>query len=187
MKTLILETSTEKSCILLAENGIIKKNIFLQGGPNLSTSLAKELKTLLAEENTPIGAIFVGEGPGSHTGVRVGMALAKGLSFGWNVPLYGFCSLKAFIPQCLGSFAVLLDARMGGVHILLGYRESDHLHCEEPLLVNPDELTSLLSGISCIVSPFPKELEKRNIFLNIQEAPLQINELAFPLRNLSQV
>ncbi|MBX9743930.1 MAG: tRNA (adenosine(37)-N6)-threonylcarbamoyltransferase complex dimerization subunit type 1 TsaB [Chlamydiales bacterium] len=184
MKTLILETSTEKSCILLAEDGVIKKNIFLQGGPNLSTSLAKETQALLEQENAPIKALFVGEGPGSHTGVRVGMALAKGLSFGWNVPLYRFCSLKAFIPPCLGPFAVLLDARMGGVHLLLGYRESGYLHCEEPLLVKPEELGFLLSEIPCIVSPFPKELGKRAIPLNIQEASLQISELAFRLEAL---
>jgi len=53
---------------------------------------------LIGEDGAPIGgrrpaSILVDCGPGSFTGVRVGLAAAHGLAIGWGVPLAGFSSL----------------------------------------------------------------------------------------------
>lgn len=125
MLTLIIETSTEKSSIILADKGkpiAVKR---LTGGPELSKNLALDVKELL-DGRIP-KRVAVGCGPGSYTGVRVGAALGKALAYGWGAELKGFCSLEAFGPG-----NVLVDARSGGFYALIDGKAS---------LVQPKEIS----------------------------------------------
>ncbi|PIS02568.1 MAG: tRNA (adenosine(37)-N6)-threonylcarbamoyltransferase complex dimerization subunit type 1 TsaB [Chlamydiae bacterium CG10_big_fil_rev_8_21_14_0_10_42_34] len=143
MRTLIIETSTEKGLILLSENGAPLRSKALSGGAQLSKTLAQEVSNLLNGEIPQ--SVAVGTGPGSYTGIRVGAALAKALSYGWKVPLIGFCSLNSF-----GEGVVLVDARMGGFYALLD---------KEPILISPTD--PRLQNISYITSPHPEIIKKR--------------------------
>lgn len=58
--------------------------------------------------------IIVGVGPGSFTGIRVGIAAAQGLSIGWSVPLHGMSSLALLAAAAVGSDSVA--AAMQGGH-----------------------------------------------------------------------
>lgn len=185
MLSLILETSSEKGCIILAENDLPIAVKSLPAGPALSKCLALEVKNMLSP-GLKIDLIAVGTGPGSYTGIRVGAALAKALSYGWKVPLIGFCSLEAFGPA-----PVLVDARSGGFYVMLG---------KEPLLISPDDLR--LQKIDSYNSPHPEMIKKRidsravgfevdadpkrlaelvyERFLQGGFTPLELNYLAFP-------
>jgi tRNA threonylcarbamoyl adenosine modification protein YeaZ len=154
MNGLILETSTEKGCLILTTLGkpIAHKN--LPDGPELSKSLAKEVDLILKKFQFQPDFISVGTGPGSYTGIRVGAALAKALGFGWNIPVFGFCSLKAFTPQNKTAFAILLDARMGGIFALT----SD---AQTPVLIPINEAQQTLSSFDLFISPHPEKIKKR--------------------------
>jgi|MDTC01.1.fsa_nt_gb tRNA threonylcarbamoyladenosine biosynthesis protein TsaB len=59
-------------------------------------------------------ALVIGTGPGSFTGLRVGLALAKGLALGAGVPLYGISSLALWAASAgVGLVRPILDARRG--------------------------------------------------------------------------
>jgi tRNA threonylcarbamoyl adenosine modification protein YeaZ len=93
-------------------------------------------------------AILVDCGPGSFTGVRVGLAAAHGLAIGWGVPLSGYSSMSAVaaaFPR--ESVAVALH----GGHGQLFVQSFDH----DPL-APADELSSLLpeEAAAAIASPF---------------------------------
>ena len=60
-------------------------------------------------------AIAVGAGPGSFTGLRIGMATAKGIAFAAHVPLWAVSSLAALAYGTTGLVAAVLDARRGEV------------------------------------------------------------------------
>lgn len=63
--------------------------------------------------------VVVGAGPGSFTGVRIGAALAKGLRFGRDVPLYAYSGLLALAASARSegrNACALLDARRGEVY-----------------------------------------------------------------------
>lgn len=143
MKVLILETSSEKGCLILAEQDRVLQAQTLPGGPELSRTLALEVKNILGPFQPDL--VAVGTGPGSYTGIRVSAALAMALSYGWQVPLIGFCSLKAFGPS-----PVLVDARMGGFYALLD---------QAPLLLSPAD--PRLQNLSEIRSPHPELIQKR--------------------------
>lgn len=141
MLILILETSTEKACLALARKGEALSSKPLSGGPELSKTLALEVQKLLGDAVPDL--IAVGTGPGSYTGIRVGVALARALAYGWNIPCLGFCSLKAF-----GRPPVCVDARQGGIYTFLD---------EKPLLLRPEELADL----PLIGSPHPDKIRSR--------------------------
>jgi tRNA threonylcarbamoyl adenosine modification protein YeaZ len=82
--------------------------------------------------------LLVDCGPGSFTGVRVGLAAAHGLSIGWRVPLHGYSSLAlvaAAVPA--GEIAVALHAGHGQLFV--------QTYGREPLMPL-DDLRSLLPG-----------------------------------------
>ena len=98
--------------------------------------------------------IAVTEGPGSFTGVRIGVATARGLALALNKPIVAMTSLMAMAlradhllgPQRAGrTLAVCVDARKGQIYAqLFGENGGDAL-CE-PLLVTPQELVQQLDG-----------------------------------------
>ncbi len=63
------------------------------------------------------GAILVDCGPGSFTGVRVGLAAAHGLAIGWKVPLSGYSSMAAIAAAAEGEIAVALQAGHGQLFV----------------------------------------------------------------------
>jgi tRNA threonylcarbamoyladenosine biosynthesis protein TsaB len=76
-----------------------------------------------ASAGPTLDAIIVGVGPGPFTGLRSGIAMARTLSFAWQVPLHGMCSLDALAwdvrtgasaPQC--DFLIVTDARRREVY-----------------------------------------------------------------------
>ena len=82
---------------------------------------AERLVSMIAElpDGGRAGAILVDCGPGSFTGIRVGIAAALGLSLGWNVDIAGFSSLSlvaaAGIAARPGALAVVLEGGHGEV------------------------------------------------------------------------
>lgn len=151
MQALILETSSEKGLIALGQDGVPTAAKSLTGGPELSKTLALEVKNLLGTSRPD--CIAVGTGPGSYTGIRVGAALAKALAFGWQIPLFGFCSLLAFSPDA-PEWAVLADARMGGFYVLTNSQAF-------PQLLSLAATMSQLKDIPLLASPHPGLINKR--------------------------
>ena len=153
MKTLILETSTEKSCLLASEGEEIIEALFLEGGPALSKKIGLDVSLLLKRLGWIPEKIAVGQGPGSFTGIRVGASLAKALAFGWGIPLLGFCSLRAFAPASPEPYAVLFDAKMGGVYVWLPGQEA--------ALLSLEAAQQALAAIPFLASPHPLLIQKR--------------------------
>ena len=92
-----IETSTEVCSVSLAENGqlLFKKESI--DGMNHSRLLTVFIEEIFAENNiliNTIDAVAVCKGPGSYTGLRIGVSVAKGLCFGLNIPLISVNSLE---------------------------------------------------------------------------------------------
>ncbi len=93
----------------------------------LLTSIDHLLRTADWKKND-IDAIAVAIGPGSFTGLRVGLATAKGMAFALNCSLIGISSLKslAFNARCFtGKVVSIIDARRKEIYAA-GYEFKDH-------------------------------------------------------------
>lgn len=105
MKILGIETSTVRGDLAIVEGGSAIAEIALAEGKTPSESLFPSLISIMKDKGlgiSDIGGIAVGLGPGSFTGIRMGLAAAKGLSMSLGIPLVG-----------IGSFD-LLAADYGG-------------------------------------------------------------------------
>ncbi len=97
MTILNIETSTHVCSVSLSCNG---KNIFSKSdnhGQNhaalLNLFIEEALKHLPAEKSKP-DAVAVSSGPGSYTGLRIGVSAAKGLCYGFDIPLISVNTLQ---------------------------------------------------------------------------------------------
>lgn len=91
MRTLVIETATAACSVALIEHG----RVIARGHEVVGRGHAERLIPMIAE--LPDGGraqhILVDCGPGSFTGIRVGIAAARGLALGWGATLAGYSSL----------------------------------------------------------------------------------------------
>ncbi|MFN0065102.1 MAG: tRNA (adenosine(37)-N6)-threonylcarbamoyltransferase complex dimerization subunit type 1 TsaB, partial [Chlamydiales bacterium] len=144
MKAVVIDTSTEKSIILFIEKERVLKKISLPVGYQSSRVLITYLEAGFQElKLRPQDLDYVGatQGPGLLTGIRVGIAVAEGLSFGASLPLIGIGSLSSFIADAK-YFASVMDARIQGAYVLRQRREGGEIVEEgEPSFIPFDKLS----------------------------------------------
>ena len=101
-RILLIETSTALCSTALAENGVIT-TYRESSAPKAHASLtAVFIQEMLAERGITLdgcNAICVSKGPGSYTGLRVGVSTAKGLCFGSGKPLLAVGTLDTLVAQ----------------------------------------------------------------------------------------
>ena len=122
MKILALDSTAKTSSVAVLENdtllGVYSANI-----PNThSETLLPMVKSLLESlklTNDDIDAYAVSKGPGSFTGVRIGVATIKGLALGRNKPCVGVSTIEALSENMEGFDGIIcpiMNARRGQVY-----------------------------------------------------------------------
>ncbi len=119
---LTLDTSTLAGSVAVSRDEELLGESLLQGPGNHTDHLLRQIRDLLAAlelDLAQVDALGVVLGPGSFTGVRVGVATAKGLAQALERPLYGVTSLEVVahqLPAVEMPITVLLDARKQEVY-----------------------------------------------------------------------
>ena len=137
---LAFETCSSDGSIALASSaGELIADASWSGDQRQGSVLLTRVLELLAAQGRALAdlrALAVGIGPGSFTGLRAGMSLAKGLAFGLSLPLVGLPSLPAWLAAEPAALAAL--ARAGAREAYLLERGS-----AEPVIRTFDELDLL--------------------------------------------
>jgi len=97
-----IETSTEVCSVSLAKDGETLFQNESSEGLNHSQLLTVFIEDLFKENKVDfnqLDAVAVSKGPGSYTGLRIGVSVAKGLCFGLNIPLISIGSLSSMADQ----------------------------------------------------------------------------------------
>lgn len=113
-----IETSTTNCSVSLAKDG---KNVLILEDNSENYSHAERLHVFIQElfektgvSKSELAAVAVSKGPGSYTGLRIGVSTAKGICYALNIPLIAVSTLKVLAVQVEnsdGSIIPMLDAR----------------------------------------------------------------------------
>ena len=92
-----IETSTSVCSVAISEDGMVPFVEEDLKGPSHAVSLGvfvHEALSFIDSHAIPLDAVAVSCGPGSYTGLRIGVSMAKGICYGRNIPLIGIPTLE---------------------------------------------------------------------------------------------
>lgn len=136
MLILAFDTATDVATSALVEDGEV-----LGERTSRAVTLLEDVDALVRQAGArthDVQRLAVGTGPGSFTGIRVGLATARGLALSLGIPAAGVSTLDALAAGAPGALPVI-DARRGEVFVLQ----------DEPRVLIPDDL-ELETGTVCV-------------------------------------
>ena len=119
---LAMESSAKPASAAVCQDGKLLGQYFQNSGMTHSRTLLTMVRTLLKNldmQISDVDIIAVSRGPGSFTGIRIGVSAAKGLAWGVDKPVCGVSTLEAMAYQAQFYGALLcpvMDARRGQVY-----------------------------------------------------------------------
>lgn len=160
MLTLSLDTSSRAGSIAILRDDSVVGVVSTFGDEAYSSRIFRQLEFLLAELKLKLDQFdlfAVAAGPGSFTGLRVGLAAVKGWSEVYRKPVAGISALEAVAAQDTSQATIVapvLDARRGQVYVGFYHRGSEGL---------------VLDGDECVMTPdeFLAAVGKRNAGLSV--------------------
>ena len=122
MLILAFESSAKAASVALLQDGVLLAESFQNNGKTHSVTLMPMAQQLLQDcgiTAAEIDYVAVAAGPGSFTGIRIGVAAAKGLAWAAEKPMCGISTLEAMATQLLpaaGLICPVMDARRAQVY-----------------------------------------------------------------------
>lgn len=117
MKILALETSAKAVSAAVVENGVVLASAYQNMGLTHSVTLMPLVDSMLQNAGLTaqdMGLVAVAAGPGSFTGLRIGISAAKGLAWALSLPCCGVSTLEAMAENARdfeGTVICAMDAR----------------------------------------------------------------------------
>lgn len=154
MKLLAFESSAKAAGVAVLDDGRLLAEYFQNSGQTHSRTLMQMAENLL--RNCDLGpqdidACAVADGPGSFTGVRIGVAAAKGFSWGREIACYGVSTLEAMARGAAGFagvFCCCMDARRAQVYNAVFEKTGSELvRLREDRAISLDDLCEDLQNI----------------------------------------
>ena len=147
MLTLAFETSAKAASVALMEGGKLLGESYQNTGLTHSQTLmvmAEDLLKACGKTAQQVEAVAVAAGPGSFTGVRIGVAAAKGFAWGAEIPCYGVATLEAMalsLGAWEGYVVPTMDARRNQTYTAVFRAEKGVLsRVEEDMAISFEEL-----------------------------------------------
>ncbi len=136
MKLLVLDTSCKTAMAAVCEEGNVLASIQIQDQKTHSVKLLPAVEYILAAagvSSSELGLVAVTNGPGSYTGLRIGVTTAKAFAYSLGIPLIGLNTLEALAAACaVGEEQLvcpMIDARNARVYAALYRGRAERLPC----------------------------------------------------------
>lgn len=158
---LVIETATKNCSLALCENGVTIESIDYNDG---NFSHAEKLHVLIEEilsksdrEIKDLNAVAVSKGPGSYTGLRIGVSACKGLCFGLNIPLIAIETLEILARTYLEENEIdeqdllipMIDARRMEIYTAIFDSQFNKIKETEALIIQNNSFDEFISKSSC--------------------------------------
>ena len=168
-----IETATTTCSVAAGENGVLLAVRSVHDGYKHAENLLRLFEEVMQEagwKNDELSAIAVSAGPGSYTGLRIGVSTAKGLCYALDIPLIAVSTLYSLasgfrrkFPDSESLICPMLDARRMEVYTALFSKNLDRLKPDAPLIV--EELESVLEILEQPIVFFGDGAEKCEVVL----------------------
>lgn len=151
-----IETSTNVCSVALSQDGVCLYEDVNMEGPSHAQVLAGYVKNAVSFADShaiPIDAIAISKGPGSYTGLRIGVSEAKGVAYGRDAKLLSVPTLKLLtVPILLGHeelpedalLCPMIDARRMEVYCALYDRALNEVIQTQALVIDSDSFKEYL-------------------------------------------
>ena len=140
-----IETATTTCSVAAGENGVLVAVRSVHDGYKHAENLLRLVEEVMQEagwKNDELSAIAVSAGPGSYTGLRIGVSTAKGLCYALDIPLIAVSTLYSLasgyrrqFPDNEALICPMLDARRMEVYTGLFSKNLERLKPDAPLIV----------------------------------------------------
>ena len=138
MVTILLDSSNTNLSVGIARDNLLLECISYEAWQQQSEFMIPELNKLLSKYNVSNGEIkevMVAKGPGSYTGVRIAITIAKTIAVALNAKLYAVSSLRVQ-KDCKNPSICLINARSGRSYI--GVYEDKNTILEDQIMKNDE-------------------------------------------------
>ena len=155
-----LETTTKQCSVALSYKGnCISKKVLLAEHFSHDEKLHLFIREVLQEASvgfSELDAVSISKGPGSYTGLRIGVAAAKGLCFALDLPLIGIHTLELMVQPFIGKaeyafFIPMLDARRMEVYTAVFDNSKTWIQETNALDLEAQSFYDLLGDSPCLV------------------------------------
>ena len=161
MSTILhIETSTTVCSVAIATNGKVLAAKEINDGYSHAENLSIFIENCLTESNLTykdLEAVAISKGPGSYTGLRIGVATAKGLCYALDIPLIAINTLEGMAFEMIrknqqkkGLYCAMIDARRMEVYCTIVDNNKNIVKPTSAIIINNDS--------------FLPELEKHNVY-----------------------
>ncbi len=186
MSILAIDTSTQVSSVAVASKGRLEAEVTMQAKLTHSETLLPHIQEALAMASVKkeeLEGVAVSVGPGSFTGLRIGLATAKAMSYALGLPLVGVPTLKAMayhFPVSGLQLLPLMDAQKGNSYVEHYAWEHGRLMTKsEVRILSVPELLSWAEELPDTVMLLGDVVEKRiegkvRLPLNVMLAPFHL-------------
>jgi tRNA threonylcarbamoyladenosine biosynthesis protein TsaB len=149
-----IETATEDCSVALSVDGSLLRELISEEKLSHAASLIPLIDQLFEKENLRVddlSAVAVSMGPGSYTGLRIGLSAAKGIAYAANIPLIGVSTLKSAAAGAKKAFDIVandiimpvIDARRMEVYAMLFDFEMNVIKEAEAWIMEENSLNSI--------------------------------------------
>ncbi len=190
MYRLLLDSSNKYLTVALAKEGNLIDSIFYEAWQRQSEVMVSEIDNILNRNKltkNDLDAVVVGIGPGSYTGVRIAITIAKVMAYSLKIKLYKVSSLSLLK---LGNSPTicLFNARSGRSYFAV--YEGEKTIVNDCILSNDEVKKYIIEHPSFLLSgdtePFNKASEKYNIPLNLANS-INDNNLVIDVFSLNPI
>lgn len=183
MKTVILDSSNTKLGVGVADENKVLDFVYYEAWQQQSEFMIPELDKLLNKFNVSkdeIGSIVVSIGPGSYTGVRIAITIAKVLALATNATVYPVSALQILLEKDKPSIC-LINARSSRSYI--GVYQNDKVLLADQIMTNEEVKKYIADHSEYAICGDTKYLGFEGFEANVIENMFELKNKLSPLDN----
>lgn len=188
-----IDTSTDRALICLSENGKFLAQLENESQRDHASWLQTAVNELLKKNGKTLqqlNAVAVTLGPGSYTGLRVGLSAAKGYCYALNIPLIGLNTLEVMAHAVKDSavdwICPMIDARRMEVFMAIYDRELNEQVKPQAMVLQADYFNALLKEHEILFCGNGAPKLEPVLIQNPRISFTSVNNLAFSLITLAE-